>query len=277
MKEGSAQPVDDPAAQELTRRSVSALVLAPIALAAVYFGSPYLETLLTMAAVVMAWEWDRLCGEQRFAASGYVMAATFVLAGVGGGAGWHGTAVIVLAVGCVAVYAIAKALGRPHAGWIAAGVLAIGLPCAAVVWLRADPEKGLAIVFWLVGTVWATDMGAYAVGRSVGGVRLAPTISPGKTWAGLGGGVAGAGVWGLVWALWVGASMPWVPALLGAVGALVAQAGDLSVSFVKRRFGVKDASNLIPGHGGVLDRFDGMLTLAPILAVLVKITEGNIL
>jgi phosphatidate cytidylyltransferase len=125
--------------------------------------------------------------------------------------------------------------------------------------LRAAPEGGRETVFWIFLLVWATDIGAYFAGRGIGGPRMAPRISPGKTWAGLAGGMVCAALAGAGFGLLSGASRLGALAAMSAVLAGVSQAGDLAESAVKRRFGVKDSGKIIPGHGGVLDRLDGLL------------------
>src|SRR5215468_347717 len=125
-------------------------------------------------------------------------------------------------------------------------------PGAPVYRLRVVPDDGRVAVFWLLGIVWATDIGAYAAGRALGGPRLAPRVSPNKTWAGLAGGVVGAALAGAAVAA-AGSAPVGGLALAGGVLAVVAQAGDLGESLAKRRFGVKDTGTLIPGHGGLLD------------------------
>jgi phosphatidate cytidylyltransferase len=154
---------------------------------------------------------------------------------------------------------------RGRAAWIAAGWLVLAVAGTAVVWVGY--AWGTPMVLWLFGAVWSTDIGAYAAGTTIGGRRIAPAISPNKTWAGLAGGVVAAAVWSLAWALYYG-SDPGALAVLGTIGAVIAQAGDFALSFAKRRFGVKDSSGLIPGHGGVLDRIAGLLTTGPALALL---------
>jgi phosphatidate cytidylyltransferase len=131
------------------------------------------------------------------------------------------------------------------------------------LWLRSDFER--ALVIWLIAVVWATDTGAYLVGRKLGGPKLAPAISPGKTWSGLAGGVGAAALTGLVAAKLHDDGRVVTLVAASMVLALVAQVGDLFESGLKRRFGAKDSSNLIPGHGGVLDRVDGIL--AAVLAL----------
>lgn len=151
--------------------------------------------------------------------------------------------------------------------WVAAGLFYIGLPCVALIWLREQPLHGRHIVFWLFCVVWATDTGAYFAGRAIGGPKLIPSISPNKTWAGLLGGMASASLIGGL----VAAINPVLPAFalagFASLVAIVSQAGDFTESGIKRSFGLKDASHLIPGHGGVLDRLDGLLFAAPFVAI----------
>jgi phosphatidate cytidylyltransferase len=153
-----------------------------------------------------------------------------------------------------------------RASWLAIGLAYIAVPCMAVVWLRAEP-LGRETILWLFTVVWGTDIGAYFAGRRLGGPKLAPRTSPGKTWSGLGGGVAAAAAVGGATAIVL--DLPHLPQLVltSALLALVAQAGDLWESKVKRRFGAKDSGTLIPGHGGVLDRLDGLMAAAPAVVV----------
>ncbi len=193
-------------------RVISAFVLAPVVLATVYAGSPFFEALVGAAALILAYEWNRLCG------------------------------------------------GRM--GWLIAGAFYIGLPCWALLLIRADPAHGRETLFWLLAVVWASDTGAYAFGRLIGGPKLAPVISPNKTWAGLAGGISMAAVIGVGSAFILDHTAILALAGWSALTGAVSQAGDLVESWVKRHFGVKDTGNLIPGHGGLLDRVDGLLVAA---------------
>ena len=161
--------------------------------------------------------------------------------------------------------------------WLVAGAVYIAVPSITIVWLRADEAVGRQTIFWLFGVVWATDIGAFFAGRGIGGPKLAPRISPGKTWAGLAGGIIAAAIVGTATAvlLDLAAALPLV--LVSAMLAIVAQAGDLIESAAKRRFGVKDSGSLIPGHGGALDRLDGLLTAAPVVAAIALVAGEEVL
>jgi len=161
--------------------------------------------------------------------------------------------------------------------WAWLGVGYIALPAAALIVLR-EPDGGLDLVVWLVLVVIATDSLAYAAGRSLGGPKLAPRISPNKTWAGFAGGMVGAALVGGVAASLLAWPLTWPPlraALLAALLAAVAQLGDLFESWLKRRAGVKDSGHIIPGHGGVLDRLDGYLFAAPVFAIVIALERTN--
>lgn len=157
--------------------------------------------------------------------------------------------------------------------WHTKGLVYIGLPCLAVLWLRSGPN-GADIVMWMFAVIWATDTAAYFVGKSLGGPKLAPKISPKKTWSGLIGGVVASMVVGAVSSLMFAGGLTffmWISAML----AILAQGGDLIESKVKRQFGVKDSGNLIPGHGGLLDRLDGMTLVAPFIMIMVMLSEAK--
>ena len=153
------------------------------------------------------------------------------------------------------------------------GVFYVGVPCASLIWMRNlsfpdAPNGGIALVVFVILIVVATDIGAYFTGRRVGGPKLAPRISPSKTWAGLGGGIVCAAIAGAIGSVF----SPYPPSAfagldLGILLALIAQGGDLFESWLKRRVGVKDSGTLIPGHGGLLDRVDGMIFTLPVFAL----------
>lgn len=248
-------------------RLVSAAVLAPPVAAALLAGPPYSSALVIIAAAVMAWEWARLC-RGRLAEPAAALAAAAVVGAVATAAvGLYHVAGWIAVAGVATSLVAAPGERRASGPWLAFGVAYLAAACIAFLWLRALPQGGLAVIVWLVASVWATDTGAFLAGSRLGGPRLAPRLSPRKTWSGLAGGVASAAAVGAVCALALdglaaalGAAGHWALAALAGAGlALVAQGGDLLESALKRRVGAKDASAIIPGHGGLLDRADGLL------------------
>ncbi len=239
-------------------RLASAAVLAPLAFGCMWVGGVAWAGLVALGTFGLVVEWMQLCAVRVRSAWG--VAAFAILAGVLVG-GWFG-AVWVAAL----VIAAGAATMRTHSRAMSAGVVYIGLPCLALVWLRADPLVGRANLLLLIFVVWATDIGAYVVGRWLGGPKLAPRVSPGKTWSGAAGGLLAAVV--------VGLAIAPRAAMVAAALSVVAQAGDLLESGIKRQFGVKDSGRLIPGHGGLLDRLDGVLT-ASVLAALLAYGKGR--
>jgi phosphatidate cytidylyltransferase len=260
-----AQPAAPAAAESLKLRAriLSALVLAPGALAAAWAGGPVFSGVIAAAGVILAREWTRMSdpagGDQAFA-----MAA----AGAAGGAIAAAAMQPEIAWGWILVAGLAAGVERWRRGGglspalaAALGVVYVSAPCVAMVWLRLSGD-GAERVTYLFACVWAADTGAFLAGVAVGGPRLWPALSPKKTWAGLIAGATLAAVAGglLAWAFeWDDLVSKTAGALLLGVAAL---AGDLLESGLKRRYGVKDAGALIPGHGGLLDRVDGLMLAA---------------
>ena len=149
--------------------------------------------------------------------------------------------------------------------WIVAGFLYALLPALSLLWLRDRAPQGMEIVFWIFVVTWTTDIGAYFAGRAIGGPKLAPKISPNKTWAGLTGGMVSAALAGWAWTDYVDlpATLLWLAPLFAAA----AQGGDLFESWLKRRAGAKDSGSILPGHGGILDRLDGLVVVAVLTAL----------
>jgi phosphatidate cytidylyltransferase len=262
---GTVPPADGSA---LRKRVVSALILVPVTLGAAYYGWPIWDLLVGVMGALMAWEWGRLCNGGQLPRIGLVaLAVGPLVVGVGATIG-VGAGLIATAIGTVIIAIGARLESVANPTWLVLGVPYVGLPCLALSWLRAMPQDGLSTLLWVLALVWATDTGAYVAGRKIGGAKLAPRISPNKTWAGLFGGMTAAAIVGFVAAVLVAGASPWIAVPLGAALAVVEQAGDLFESAVKRRFGVKDSSNLIPGHGGVLDRVDGLLSVSLAVAAL---------
>ena len=261
----------------LRQRVASALVLAPLGIAAAWFGPPLLSIVVALAAGLMAWEWGRLCRIARSGGSPVIAAIVIVVVASVAAAtlGLMRPALAIAVLGSIAVGAVSR--GGFQALLVGVGMLWIALPSVALIWLALDPRAGWATTLWILAVVWATDIGAFAVGRTLGGPRLAPRFSPNKTWSGLLGGVICAALVGGGTGLLLAAAnlMPLI-VLSGAL-AVVAQTGDLAESIAKRHFGVKDSSGLIPGHGGLLDRLDGMLTVIPAVALLTLCGGGSVL
>jgi len=258
-------------------RILSALVLAPVALAAVYVGRPVFDLLVLGAALIMAWEWTRLTGGGRFGWTGFCLTAVCALAVLVVTLEIPILVLPILLAGATAVCGVAHWRGHERPIWAGAGVLYIGLPTTAILVLRSNSDSGLITVLWLLVVVWATDIGAFFAGRLIGGPKLAPKISPNKTWAGLAGGILLAGTAGAVLAGIVDSANATVPAVAGGLFAVVAQTGDLIESGIKRIFGVKDASDLIPGHGGLMDRVDGIVAVAPTVVLANWLWGGTLL
>lgn len=293
-----AQPADRGRLTNLQKRILSAAVLLPVAIAAIVLGYPWFNILIVVFAAAMAWEWTSVVATVRNpgetkpvsapSARGWgilaaISAATAVLA-VWRARGWHPSdpdlwiespwAMILL--GGIVVAIVSFVADRQRAAWYIAGIPYVTVPPVALVLLRDDPE-GLATIVWVLALVVAADTGGYLVGRTVGGPKLALRISPNKTWAGLGGAVAGAALVGLLTAFILNHTNVLMLTLISAVIGLLEQGGDLVESAFKRHFGVKDTSQIIPGHGGVLDRVDGLLAVAVTVLVINLWAGGSVL
>lgn len=260
-----ATPRSSPATpSDLITRAVSGAVLAAVAVALLYAGSPPFAAFVLIVTLAMSWEWTRIVRQSNFDI-GLLVHGVAVAAAVGLAAlGYAALGVAALCTGAV----LAGVLTIAHHPMLSsAGVLYAGLPAVCLLWLREDEPNGfLAALFVLIAVV-ATDTAAYICGRSIGGPRLAPKISPNKTWSGLVGGVAASAVVSAVFAHYAGAPMLKL-VLAGATLGAMSQAGDLTESALKRAFGIKDASALIPGHGGVMDRVDGFVFAAVAAALM---------
>jgi phosphatidate cytidylyltransferase len=255
--------------RNLLMRIVVAAVLIPLAVAIAYAGGWLWAALVTLAAIGLFVEWLAivgLSGAMRVTVPGV---AALAVAGLCFAIGRLDAALIVLAVGFIAVVAIAP----ERRSWAAAGFLYAAAAEIASVLVRLDPVKGFAALMFVLLIVWVTDSGGYFAGRGIGGPKLWPRVSPKKTWAGAAGGlVASLAVAAGFAALDLGKTLPLL--VLSAVLSTVSQLGDLFESAVKRRFGVKDSSQIIPGHGGLMDRLDGFVA-AVVVAALFGFLRGG--
>ena len=220
--------------------------------------------LVVLVSLVVSWEWGRLVHgpDQRIVVS--VQIASVAAAGVLAALGYVGLGLLALPIGAI----LATLLSLGHSSLFSAlGVFYAGFPAVALIWLRSDPALGLLAAIFLIAIVITADTAAFLCGRLLGGPLLWPKVSPNKTWAGFVGAlVASAIVGGFFWLAVPGGSAVQLAAT-GAVLALVAQAGDLAESALKRRFGAKDAGSIIPGHGGAMDRVDGLVAAASAVGV----------
>jgi len=258
---------------DLGPRILSALVLAPAAIAATIAGGPWIAGACGAASVAMSYEWTRMSEPASLR-----WAFLWCLLGVFGAvvaASWSETAI---AFGWLAACGAASALRRrtlPGVLETFGGVLYVGAPCVLFLLLRAHNPGGREAVLGMFMIIWSTDAAAYFAGTLIGGPRVSRRLSPNKTWsglvcgtlAGLAAGIGAAALFHGPPALWAAAG-----AALGAIGL----AGDLFESMLKRRFGVKDASGLIPGHGGFLDRLDGLM-FATVLASAVLLLDPGLM
>ena len=257
---------DADAKSDLALRSVIGIALAAIAIAVLWVGGAVLWALLTLVGVIALIEWAGLVKAHR-ARLGIGLIVLLVGMSYALPTLWgpdrSTLALLLIAAMLMALF--------PKAALTAVGVGYIGTAAIAILFLRAQP-LGFALALWTLAIVWATDIGAYFAGRSIGGPKLAPVISPKKTWAGLIGGMVAATIVGGAIAH-VG-HLPTHTYWLAPLLAIAAQLGDLAESGMKRRIGVKDSGHILPGHGGLLDRIDGMLPVAILVAALVA--NGNL-
>lgn len=272
MTEGEAAPAAavERGARNLLMRVAAALVLAPAALAIAYAGGWLWISLVTLAAIGLYVEWLMIVGaarERRVVAAGGVAIA---IAGLCLAAGRIDASLVALVLGLAAVALLSPE--RRH--WSAAGFLYAAAAEVASVLVRLDQTDGFGALILILLVVWATDIGGYFAGRGIGGPKLWPRVSPKKTWAGAVGGFA-ASLLVAVGFVAVGLGKTGPILLLGAVLSIASQLGDLFESAMKRRFGVKDSSHLIPGHGGLMDRLDGFVA-AVVMAAIFGLLRGGV-
>jgi phosphatidate cytidylyltransferase len=261
---------------ELAVRITSGLVLAAVAVLMTLSGLLSFTILIMIFVAAMAWEWSRLVRGSGVDSAFAVQLAATIAASWAVLRGCPSCALLLIVAGAVAVFVIRSLRDeRAQAWWSATGVYYCGLPAVALIWIRSDAAYGLAAILYLFIIVWTTDSTAYIFGKWIGGPRLAPRVSPKKTWAGLIGGVLSAGLAGLIFATLAGTAFSAWLGLLAVGLALMSQLGDLGESAIKRMFGAKDTSGLIPGHGGVLDRVDGLLFAAVAAGLLAWVIDSS--
>jgi len=274
-RRGAGEP---DARHNLVVRIASAAVLAPLVLAVAYVGGWAFLVLCALAAAGILWEWMHLVAGRSdpwLLAPGWAaLLAALVLTGMG-----HPVAagaVVVLGAIADGLLAFANPEGdRARAGWVAGGVVYAGIGFLAPALLRSDAQLGFRAIVYVALSVWMTDILAFFVGRFLGGPLLWPRVTPNKTWSGAIGGLAGGVAGGIAVAYASGSGRLASLGVLALALSLLAQAGDLFESAVKRRFGVKDAGRIIPGHGGLMDRLDGFLFAAAAAAIIGILRGGT--
>lgn len=251
---------------DLRARVLTASIIGPVALLCIWQGGVWWSALMLLCVLGLGWEWVRLCGGRGRGRAGALVLVPVLLGALCAVLNQPVLGLLIVAIGAGLAWRLA---GELPAWWLGFGVLYIGVAGIALLELRHDGAAGRGNVVFLFLVVWASDISAYFTGRFLGGPKLAPAISPNKTWSGALGGLTGALAVGLGAALALGGAAP-----LGATAAvalllgLATQSGDMFESWIKRRFGVKDSSGLLPGHGGLLDRLDGVLAAAPVAALI---------
>jgi phosphatidate cytidylyltransferase len=269
---GKQTPPGNPGRGDLGARVVSALLLAPLAIFTAYIGGWPFGIFWAVAAIGVWLEWNALVNgsDNRLI---FVLGATTLLLALGiAEENMARVPMFIVLLGAMGVGVFASADKR---GWAAAGLVYAGAVLLGPILLRRDPAFGFVAVLFLFAIVWSTDVLGYFVGRVVGGPKLAPGISPKKTWSGAIGGTVAAMLAGVTVASVAGLDNLFAIALVALFLSAVAQVGDLAESAIKRRFGAKDASHLIPGHGGVMDRLDGFLAAAFIAAIFGMLRAGT--
>ena len=262
--------------RDLGVRTAAAAVLIPVVIGCVWMGGITYEVLLLILAGLMILEWCRMVFDRQERTAQMTVFALGCAISFGcarAGVPEFAAAALMLAWGAAVV--LAKVYGSLTV-WRCFGVPYLVVPILAMFYLRNEPLLGLVAIIWLLAVVWATDTGAYFAGRLFGGPKLAPRFSPNKTWAGLIGGMAGAACAAALVVHFSGLPAVALAAGVGALTAAVAQLGDIFESAAKRHFNVKDSGTLIPGHGGILDRVDGLLFAAVFVAGLGLVKHGDV-
>ncbi len=259
----SALPVTDGKWSDLWVRFISAAILGPIALAALWFGGAYWAIFINLAMAGLGYEWAILAGRGKKSWIPVWLACTWLIACIAG-----------IPYGLLALAAFTLLIAWRDGKFAAAGLPYAAFGGLSLLWLRIQPTHGFGDTLLVVATVWGTDIGAYAIGRVIGGKKMAPHISPGKTWSGSAGGLVTGALAGAICVTALHGNLL-IGLAFGAALSIAAQAGDLLESAIKRKLGVKDSGDTIPGHGGLFDRLDGFLAASPLAVVLLGFLQGG--
>ena len=254
------------AKSNLFQRTVTSLILAPVVIGSIFLEFPYYNLLILYAGALLSWEWANMCSKEKTAlyTGIYTLSvSTAVLL-----QSWFG--IFLMSFISMAIVFV-KSRNEEHKWLLLLGVPYITVGIGSLMWLMI--ASSYLVVLWLLMVVWAVDIGGYAFGKTFKGPKMAPKISPNKTWAGLLGGMFCAGIISYVYARTIGWDYSFRIVIIAVILAVLEQIGDLIESAIKRKIGVKDSGDLIPGHGGIFDRIDGLIFTAPILFVLVYFFE----
>jgi phosphatidate cytidylyltransferase len=257
----------------LWTRVASGAVAAPLFLFLVYLGFPYFNVLVAAIAAVMAWEFTRMDGEggvKRRAFIALASVASVALATV-----YDAPVALLLVLVTTIVVVVADQIAkRPGFHLVQGAIPYVAVPAVSLIFVMAKGDW--QTMFWFLAVVWMTDIGAYFVGRTLKGPKLAPAISPNKTWSGAVGGLVIGTATGLTWLMAIDLHPTLTVFGASVLVSVLTEIGDLFESGLKRKFHVKDSGGLIPGHGGVMDRFDGLWAAAPLAAWLCVVFEGGV-
>jgi phosphatidate cytidylyltransferase len=251
----SATPATSPSS-ELQKRVVSAAAMAAVAVAATIWGGWLFAMIWTAVAAIVVHEWGRIVQGGDWTGSRSLAAVlVVVLAGLAA----EQASLLLIAMSGALAFVIAMVFGGARKADTLTGLIYASALGCAVILCRSKGYDGAVIIFWLFAVVWGTDIFAYFAGRSIGGPKLWPRVSPKKTWSGAIGGLVGGVILGAAILAVLGVSLKWQHLALSVMFSVLTQGGDLYESSIKRRFGVKDSGSIIPGHGGFMDRLDGFI------------------
>lgn len=256
--------MEKPKKSSIVKRMITALILAPLTIAVIYAGAPWINVFALVFGSMLAWEWAHMVPNKNSSVYSIIYTAALASSIL-----LYSPLAIALVIVGAAVLVWVKAQGERHRNLLTLGVLYISIGIGSLIWLFN--VVGFVTTLWFVLMVWFVDIGGYVVGCNLKGPKLAPKISPNKTWSGLIGGVLFSVVASILFSFIFGSHSNYIfYAVFGGIIAVIAQIGDLVESYIKRSLGIKDSSNLIPGHGGVFDRVDGLIFAAPLVVLWFK-------
>lgn len=250
----------------LQLRILTAVILGGFTLWLTYIGGLGFTLLMIAMGAAIFYEWTNLSASRLNKAG--IIIGWLIMAVIAAMLITHQDALMIIGVLLVASLILLVFTYNKSRGWLAGGLLYAGFPMISLSLLRGDEPFGFIAIIFLFGVVWSTDIAAYFTGRSLGGPKLAPKFSPNKTWSGAIGGAAAAVAAGIIVASLVAQPGGFTVPLLALSLSIVSQMGDLGESWVKRRFGAKDSGKLLPGHGGVMDRVDGLIISGSLLYII---------